>query len=214
MQAVAELFDDESIVQEIGTAEATEGTLFVRTRTGRLRADVAVSCLVAPCSGDRVMVGVTGSGRAFVLAVLQRPTDTPPRIRVEGDLRIAAGGRISFIAKEGVDIATENDVNIVSERLDVHAKQSQLVIDSLAFLGRFVRVDADRVKSVVGLLDQVAERFSLKAKRSYRFVEEVDVHRAAQIDIRADENVAIRGRNAVVNAEQLVKVDGRQIHLG
>lgn len=214
MQAVAELFDDETIVQEVGTVEAAEGALHVHTKSGRLRAELAMSCLVAPVSGDRVLVATTGSGRAFVLAVLVRPTDAPPRLRFEGDVDVAAGGRLRFVAKDGVDIATENDVNVVSRSLEVRSKVGRLMVDSAAFVTRYLRTDAEQVKTVVGLLDQVAERFSLTAKRAYRFVEEVDVTRAEQVDIRAEKNVAVRGQNAVVSADGLVKVDGRQIHLG
>lgn len=214
MQAVAELFDEETVVQEIGTAEATQGALFVVSKRGRYRAELAVSCLVQPVSGDRVLLACTQSGVAYVLAVLSRPTDVPPQLRVEGDLKVSASGRISLLGAQGVDIATENDVNVVSGRLSVRSKEGQVLVDTLAYLGRFARVDVDRVKSVVGLLDQFAERLTLKAKRSYRFIEEMDITRSEQIDMRAKENLSLRGKNAVVNAEQLVKVDGRQIHLG
>lgn len=214
MQSVAERWDEGAVVQEIGRVDAVGEHLWVTTSRGRYRAELAVSCLVEPCEGDTVMLGATETGQVFVLAVLRRPTAEPPRLRVEGDLKVSAGGRISFVAAEGVDIATEKRLNIVSGRLDVRSREGQLIVDSLGYVGKLVRLDVDKVKSVVSLFDQVVDRLTLKAKRSYRFVDEVDVTRAEQVDIRATENVAVRGRNAVVNAEQLVKVDGRQIHLG
>ena len=216
MQQLAEQLDDGHVVQEVGTLEGggEPGVLFVRTSGGRYRARPAVSCLVEPVPDDRVLVATTARGDAFVLAVLERPTDAPPRLRVEGDLDVSAGGRLRFVAKDGVDIATEQDINLVSQQLDVRSKRTRLVLDAVDFVGKVARVDAQQVKSFVGLLDQVVDRFHQKAKRSYRFIEEVDVTRADQIDMRAEENINLRGRNAVVNAEQLVKMDARQIHLG
>jgi hypothetical protein len=51
-------------------------------------------------------------------------------------------------------------------------------------------------------------------KRSYRFVEEADQVKAQRIDYAAEKSVCLRGENALVVAEELVKVDGGQIHLG
>ena len=221
MEAVAKWLDDGNVVQEIGTVTASPRKvtadpelLFVTTPRGRYRAELALSCLVEPCEGDQVLVATQPNGQAFVLAVLRRPSEAKPRLRFEGDVEVAAGGRIAFVANGGVDIATPADVNVMSAKVDVRAREASFVLDAVSYVGRVARIDADKVKSVVQLFDQVVDRFHQKAKRSYRFIEEVDVTRASEIDLRAKENLSMRGRNAVVNAEQLVKVDGRQIHLG
>ena len=49
-------------------------------------------------------------------------------------------------------------------------------------------------------------------KRSYRAVEETDQLRAGQIDYVAKETLSLHGENALLTAEELVKVDGEQIH--
>jgi hypothetical protein len=38
--------------------------------------------------------------------------------------------------------------------------------------------------------------------------------RARQIDYVAEKNVSVRGHNTLLTAEQLVKLDGEQVHLG
>ena len=63
-------------------------------------------------------------------------------------------------------------------------------------------------------MDSVTERWTQKTKRSYRFVEEMDITRAQEIDTRASGTLSMRGKNAITTAEELVKMDGRQIHLG
>jgi hypothetical protein len=207
--------DDTQVIQEIGTVLESGDELVVGTARGRYRARRAFSCLAEPAAGDRVVVASTGAGEAFVLAILERPGDEPTRLRVEGDLKVvAAGGRLSFAASEGVEIGTGKELALASGTLVVRSREGKVVLDSLTYLGRLARIETDRVNAVVGLLDQALERFTQRVKRSYRFIEEVDVTRAEQIDMRAKENVHVRGANAVVSADQLVKVDGKQIHLG
>ena len=63
-------------------------------------------------------------------------------------------------------------------------------------------------------MDAAIERVTHKLKRSYRIVEEVDCVRSREMDYRATNNVSIRGKNALVTAEELVKLDGSQIHVG
>jgi hypothetical protein len=62
--------------------------------------------------------------------------------------------------------------------------------------------------------DSVFDRLLQRVKRSYRFVEEHDQVRAAQIDYVAQNNASLRGENTLITAKDLVKVDGEQIHLG
>ena len=214
MTAAKDLFEDHDVIQEMGVVSAAGPELTVRTGRGSYRAEPALSCLVEPVEGDRVLVASSARGEAFVLAVLQRSADVAPRLRVEGDLSISSSGRIAFVAAEGVDIGTEGDVNVMGARLNVNTREGHFIVDSLAYIGKLARIDTGKIKSAVGLLDQVVGRFSLKAKRSYRFVDEVDVTRADQVDIRAHGTVNVRGKNATMNAEELVKIDAKQIHLG
>jgi hypothetical protein len=117
-------------------------------------------------------------------------------------------------AVDGVDVGTTGDLNFTARELRVNAREGSLFVETLAFVGGVANVDLERVKSAIGFLDQTLERLSQRMKRSYRFVEEVDITRAKQIDVRAEENVHVRGKNAMVTAEVLVKMDGQQIHLG
>jgi hypothetical protein len=215
MNALAEKLDEAEVVSEIGTVMNAGAELAVRTARGLYRARRAFSCLIEPAQGDLVLVAVTVDGRAFVMSILERTGGEAAAVKVEGDLRVvAAGGRLSFASTEGVDIGTGKDINLASETLSVRSREGKLLIDGLTYLGRFARVEAETVKSVVSYVDHVFERLSQKVRRSYRFVEEIDMTRAEQIDMRANQNVHVRAANAVIAADQLVKVDGKQIHLG
>jgi len=62
--------------------------------------------------------------------------------------------------------------------------------------------------------DAVFERIAHKSRWSYREVEEMDQVRSGQIDYRSAKNLNLRGKHALITAEELVKIDGDQIHLG
>jgi hypothetical protein len=64
------------------------------------------------------------------------------------------------------------------------------------------------------VLETFVVRLLQRASRSYRFVEGGDHVRSGEVDYRAVGNLHLRGKNAVVTAEAVAKVDGGQIHLG
>jgi hypothetical protein len=207
---------------EAGVSEETglvvrleEGAFVVRGPSGVLRAKRAASCLLAPAEGDLALVAVLPSGSAYVLAVLERGSDEPAKLTVEGDLTVAAsGGRLTLAADEGVALASSGDVTIASGRVRVHAEEASLVARTVSVVGGLLRGELEKVKLLAGSLDAVLDRWSQRVKRSYRTVEETDQVRAAAIDYVAEDTMSFHGKNAVVTAEQLVKVDGSQIHLG
>lgn len=215
MQAVAELLDESSVVQEMGRIRGAGDELTVETSRGVYRARRATSCLVDPVPDDRVLVVSSAAGEAFVLAVLERPGDEPLELRADRDLRIKLpSGRFVVAAADGVDLVSPKEINIVTGELEVNAQSGSVFFEKLAYLGTLANVDVEKVRTVAGVLEQVVDRISQKVKRSYRFVEEVDLTRANEIDMRAKENVHVRGHNALMTAEVLVKMDAKQIHLG
>ncbi len=50
--------------------------------------------------------------------------------------------------------------------------------------------------------------------RAYRTVEETDHLRAESIDHRAEKTLKMHAENSLLTSEQLVKVDGSQVHIG
>lgn len=214
MQGLAEKLDEGAVTQELGTVVAAGDELAIQTRGGRYDARRAVSCLVAPAVDDTVLVAIAPTGRAWVLAVLDREQGAPTEIAAEGDLHVKLSDGRFRVSAEGVDIISQQDTRMASRRLDIHSHEAATMFDKLTYLGKRVHLDVDQVKSFVTLFDTVAERISQRVKRSYRFVTESDITRAKQIDMRAEDNVHVRGRNTMVAAEILVKVDGEQIHLG
>lgn len=206
----------DEVIQETGTIADVEDDVFVvDASSGRYRARCAVSCLVEPERGDEVLFAGRTSGDLYVLSVLARPGSDTVRLRVPGDLVMKLDrGKLVVASAEGIDLLTGRDISMMSKGLEIRTNQANLVFDHLAYLGKKALAELEQVRTVVGLFDSVLERFSQRVKRSYRVVEQYDQLRAEQIDYAATSNLRLRGKNAMITAKALVKVDGSQIHLG
>jgi hypothetical protein len=207
----------EHVIQETGRVLALleDGTLRVRTTSGEHVARRAVSCLVAAQVDDVVLLARTPHEGGFVLAVLRREGEAATTIAVQGDLDVRLpSGRLSFAAQEGVDIRSARDVDITSSSVRVTAAEGHVVLQGLSFIGDAVRAEIDRIKLVAHSFDSVLERFSQKVQRSYRTVTETDQVRAERLDYSAEKTVRVHGEHTMVTADELVKLDAEQIHLG
>jgi hypothetical protein len=181
----------------------------------RSRARRAASCLLAPERGDEVLVAIVEGRPAYVLAILEREGSLPSRVELEGDASITTPrGRLSISSGEGIDIVAEKDANVVSNELRVRAVTGHFVVDAIELFSGALSAHVERARSVVKTLDTVAERVVERVQRAYRFVEEVEHVRAERIDYQASKELTIRAENAVIMADELVKVDGSQIHVG
>ena len=199
---------------ESGLVERLGETITIRLWTGILEARRAKSCLVAPEIGDKVLCAIEADG-AYVLAVLAGAEGAKTVVTADGDLELRArGGSVAVVGTEGVDLVSGGDLGLTARGLNITAKQGSVAIDELGFFGRLLQAEVTKVTLVAQEMDSVFTRLSQRAKRVFRFVEELDQTRAGSIDMRAQNLVAVRGENTIVSARVLAKVDGEQIHLG
>lgn len=204
----------DELALETGYVEATAPTLTVRLGDEVFPARRAKSCLVAPGRGDRVACAI-GADELFVLAVLAGEDAAETRLTVEGSLRVQApSGRVSFAAAEGIDLLSAKDLALGSETLQVRAKRGSVAVQELGLLGRLVRAEVSKLSLVADDVDSRLERLMQRAKRVFRFVEEIEQVRAGTFDMRAEQLAAVRGENTIVSARVLAKIDGEQVHIG
>jgi hypothetical protein len=206
---------NEPAVTEETAFVTAEDPLLVRAGDVEYAATKAAGCLLSPAVGDEVLVALVPNRRAFVLAVLVRDTKSAATIRVPGDLKIRSEtGRVEVSAADGVSLASQGDISLLSSRLSVRTVAAELAGEALAVVGKTVACEIDRLKLVARTFDSVLDRLTQRARNVIRIVEESDHLRSARIDYVADKSVGIHGENTVVTAKDLVKVDGGQIHLG
>ncbi len=205
-----------AIRQEMGTiVKSARGALEVDTESGRFPARRAFGCLVEPEVDDLVLLAVPFAGDLYVLSVLERPTDSPARLTSEGDLEVELpAGRFTVAAKEGLELATSSTLSLASRALSIRARVGGVLVDELSYLGDSVRAHGGALEAIFDALDTVSERWTQRTKHALRVVEETDVTRARDIDTRAEGVLSMRGKHAITTAEELVKLEGEQIHLG
>lgn len=185
----------------------------VRLATGTFSAVVAKSCLVVPDEGDKVLCAVDAEG-VYVVAVVSGREGAPTRITAEGDLELSASGRVSMRGAEGVEVAGGGPVHVLGPEVHVRAQKGTVAVEELGFFGKLVQAEVTKVALVAREVDSIVTRLSQRAKRVFRFVEEIDQTRAGTVDIRAQSMLGLRAENAVISARVLAKVDGEQIHIG
>lgn len=187
----------------------------VSSDAGDFLARRALSCLMEPEIGDRVLVAGDAERTVYVIAVLERNGGSAMKLSVDRDLAVdIPGGILGITAGKGVHLVSAGDMSFTSSDLTINAPRGRVFLDSLSYIGSSIFARTGAVKLVGALLDAVFERISHTAKRSYRVVEEVDQVRSGHMDYRAEENMRLRARNTLVSADELVKFDGDQIHLG
>ena len=202
-------------LQTISTVSALrEDTYIVQTEYTSLPARRALSCLLEPALGDRVWV-VGEDGAYFITAVLERSASAPLQLAMEGDVNLAVrNGRFNIAATKGIELATSQALGLTAGELNVKAKSGHFLVEQIHCLGQRLRAELTEIKLLGQFFDSVLERISLRVRRSYKTVEEVDMLRSEQIDFRAGKNLHLHGQNALMSAKELVKIDAEQIHLG
>jgi hypothetical protein len=199
-----------------GTVESEAGTaLVVRVGDRSVKALRAVSCLVEPRAGDRVLVAL--SDESFVLAVLVKGEQRGPGVTlsVEGDVTLRArGGKLALVANEAVSLASGTKVELSAPELEVRAMKTSFFSASLSYVGRAIDGEIDRLKLVAQTVDRSIDRVSERLGRSFRTIEQIEHVKAKELDVDVEGNLSVHADNTIMSSEKLVKIDGEQIHLG
>ena len=217
MDNLARRLDGDGTIMGLeGTVETRQGRTFVVTTSrGRLDATRAASCLLDPQEGDTVLVGHSDSGASWLLAVLERDSARSAEISVEGDLRLrTARGKVAIVAQEGIEMISAATTTIVSNRVELRATTANVLVEGMEFVGGWVKAEVDRAKLYAQSLDQVLDRFSQRVKRSYRSVEDLDQLQAGSVHHRVEKTMRVHAHDTAITADGLVKIDGKQIHVG
>ncbi|WP_437673117.1 DUF3540 domain-containing protein [Sorangium sp. So ce131] len=209
---------DTFAVQEVGTVVAALGrSLRVRAGSGEYEARRAVSCLVEPELGDRVLLALHDEG-CHVLAVLEREGregGAPVRLTADGPIEVSApAGHLTLAAEHGVRIVSPGETAIASGKVRVAATEASLAVGAMTYVGEQLAAQVDRVKTVAREVESVAERLVQRLERAYRFVAESEQVRANYVEVSATTAVSIKAKTTIVSGGELAKIDGGQIHVG
>src|ERR1700678_3988910 len=123
MQNLAKKMDRDAAEQRAGYVVRAEGpALLVRVDGKDRTAQRALSCLVDPVQGDRVLLALLGDGATFVLAVLERTEAAGVTASLPGDLSLRlSGGKLEVVSRDGVGVISPGEVSIASGSFELGA---------------------------------------------------------------------------------------------
>jgi hypothetical protein len=205
------------VKQTFGLVEAHEGaTFFVRAGAEVLHARRAKGCLVEPQKGDTVLVARSEDHGSFVLSVLVGTDDKAESVlSVDGDLTLRSkSGKVAILANEGVSLTSGASVAVNAPELVARTMKATIFSESLSYVGRKIEAQVERIKHVGQALESAIDLVTSRVKHSYRTIEELEEVKAKELSVSAEATLNMHGKNTIVSAEKLAKLDGEQIHIG
>jgi len=187
-----------------------------RVRAGRRDATcrTALSCLVEPRPGDRVLLALEGSGALFALAVLDRPEGPPGlELRLEGPVDLHVRGDLALRGDGDLALASGGRLSGRADHLELDARSGAARMDRFAFLGRFLETQVERWHLFAIRAEQVFRRVTSTARESCRFVERHDEVQAGSRRVLVKEELTLQSGSSHLLARDRVTVTAEQIHL-
>ncbi|MBG6287945.1 MULTISPECIES: DUF3540 domain-containing protein [Pseudomonas] len=164
----------------------------------------AFGCLVRPNAGDRVLLADV-DGDTFILSVLERPGTERPTLRLPYGLDIESGAKVRI---------TGTAVELAPETLRLRARELDCQAATLTYSCGEARGFIGIGKLVGRTLELLADKWVQISKQSFRISEQLECVRAGELDCEATQSLRLHGKNTLISADQLSKLDARQIHIG
>lgn len=197
---------------------AGEGLAVADTPRGTISCRPAASCLMRPEPGDIALVALpeSGQGPAYVLAVLERGDAEAPAVLDlrSGALIAAPEGSVSVEAGLGIALATPGELTASAVRMSFAADRVRWLARKFSFLGKVLELVTRRFTETAKERDTQAGTWTQRLGDSFRHVEELDETQAGMVRTLARDTALLHGRVTYVQAEEFVKADGQEVHLG
>jgi|SRR6516165_6692149 len=170
---------------------AREGAALCLDHDGEQRsARLALGCTYQPEPGDLVLAVPAGAD-IWVTALLARESGAP--------LRMAAPG--------GLTLETDGDLTVTAPR-------ARVKIGELLHIGGKLVAELARLDLVAGLASTIAQQVTLHAGSYLRQVDILEQVKAGSIIQQAETSLELRAENAFLSADNLVRMDAEQVHIG
>ena len=182
-------------------------TCHLAADTGRITANRAAGCLLAPEPGDLVLISVDGTGRTYVLSVLERPEQTPGTIDYPGDVTVRAGGDLRLDGHDNASLSAAGTVTLAGER-------GEAAFGSVSLLARIARLRCRSLSVVAKTVEQLAAHLTQRLTTAVRLVAENVEVQAQNARYLVEDTLTMHAKNARHIAEDVIKIDAGQVHLG
>jgi hypothetical protein len=201
---------------EYGRVDKHGEKLAVQTRFGLHPAKRAVSCLVRPENGDRVIASLDNNGECFILSVLERTAPVEGMdLDFEGNVNLRVNsGALRLLTDEELQLAAGSDLFLTGRRLGINAQSAETRVERFSFWGRLMNLRLETMEFTARGLTQNIRRLTQWLTQSFRSVEEHDEVQAGSARYLVDDTLTVQSGNEIHMAEEDVKIDAEQIHLG
>ncbi len=191
-------------------------TCSIQTATGVLRARRALSCLVWPEVGDRVLAAQGLNDETFLIAILERRAAVPLRLVLPGEtaVEVAEGAGLSLRIEGPLALGSRSRLSAEGPEVSVRAERLTLVGGRLELIAREALAALRSSRLIGDLVEATAERLNLWLDQSQRRVQGLDQVHAGSVEIHAEQVTRLHSDTLLADARRLVKIDGEQIHLG
>lgn len=174
----------------------------------------AFGCAIQPEAGDTVLCLRDERGRYFVLNVLERQGGGPAVLGVDGDMVLRSARGDLTLAGRNLDMAAGKRLQMVGQRLDVNAAEALCQLGRSTFSGEDLTARVSRMRVFADSVETVAGRLLQRLKLCFRMVDGLDQLNARDKLETVHNLSATRARQAVLTAEQDVRIDGERVHIG
>ena len=192
-----------------------EDWFFIQGLMACERAKSATSCLILPEIGDEVLVcRADDQSPAYILAVLTRKVSSEGVLRLPGGASIhAERGDLTIHAKE-LSLQGKERVQVDSAHLSVNTEKTGLKIKHLHAWIDVLETYALQANLVTKNMTMTVGRLMLRARESFRWVDELDETRAGRVRVKVNGRFQMQTEHTTIQAEGIVKIDGQKIDLG
>jgi len=178
----------------------------------------SAGCLIDPAIEDKVLVSLENieNGSSYVLTVLERARkETPVSLTLhENAVLIAGPDMIAINGRRSIVLQTKGNVTTTADRIDMHAREGRWMVRSLSMMGLRMESFWTECQNTASHVKNIFITQIQHLVNSHRHVEGLDETHASNIRLIASETLSGSGRSINHTASDIVKIDGRKIHLG
>ena len=177
----------------------------------------AAGCLLKPEKNDTVLLSIANGGPCYILSVLERPgrNRASSTLSFEGTVNLdVRSGALRVFADEGIVMTTPEAMAMVSDEIGINARTASANVEKLSFLAQVFDGRVQKIKVIADAVDSVFRRAVQRFVTSYRYIEKHEEVQSRSTRMLVDETLTMQTKNTVHIAEEHIKIDAEQIHLG
>lgn len=201
-------------------AEQDEQGLFsldihTESQTGIL-ARQSASCLLLPAPGDEVLASLDAYGRCYILAVLERAEPRrEQQLVLQGDVSLQVyQGSLRLLSEQSMTLAATEECACIAREFSVTSDAADLQTGKARLLTGVLEAQLGALRCVADTVETTARRLTQRLKNLFCLVEDQSEFQAANERHVVSETLTLHSKNAFHVADEIVKVDAEQVHLG